>query len=676
MLTLCMLCGKKNTCENPMQSLWNEQDAASCADELALRVYSSRLLGADPYLVLHGGGNTSVKLRRTNRLGDEEYLLYVKGSGHDLATIGANGFAPVRMEHLLRLAELPQLSDLDMARELRIATVDPDAPAPSVEAILHAILPYPFVDHTHADAIVTITNTPGGAERIRAIYGEKVVVIPYVMPGFDLAKVCAELFPQQANPQTIGMVLLNHGLFTFGATAREAYERHIELVSMAEVYLEQQGVWQLRLREHPAPSMPLRHDRAALRHAISASAGTPLIARFYTDPASMAFVRRPDLSTVSQQGPATPDHIIRTKRLPLVGRDVAAYVEAYRAYFARQSAAHPNGANLTMLDPAPRIALDPELGLCALGNSVQAAAIAGELYQHTIEIITRASDLGGYAALPEADLFAVEYWDLEQAKLKRGARPALFSGEVALVTGAASGIGKACVEALVARGAAVVALDLNPAITTQFKGPAVLGLQCDVSDNTAVEQALEAASERFGGLDMLVLNAGIFPASNKIAALPQQEWTRTMNINLDANLLLLREAHPLLKLAPKGGRVVIIGSKNVPAPGPGAAAYSASKAALTQLARVAALEWGADNIRVNVLHPNAVFDTGIWTEEVLRSRAASYGLSVEQYKTNNILRVEVTSRHVAELAAELCGPTFACTTGAQIPVDGGNERVI
>jgi rhamnose utilization protein RhaD (predicted bifunctional aldolase and dehydrogenase)/NAD(P)-dependent dehydrogenase (short-subunit alcohol dehydrogenase family) len=659
-----------------MQSLWNDHDAAQCADALALRVYTSRLLGADPNLVLHGGGNTSLKLQRTNRLGDDEYLLYVKGSGHDLATIGPNGFAPVRMQHLLRLAELPQLSDLDMARELRVATVDPDAPAPSVEAILHAILPYTFVDHSHADAIVTLTNTPNGAERIREVYGDRVVLIPYVMPGFDLARVCAELFFQQLNPQTIGMVLLNHGLFTFGATARESYERHIELVNMAEEYLQQQGVWELPLAEHPAPSAPVREERALLRQQISASAGTPVIARFYSDAASMAFTSRPDLGTVSQQGPATPDHIIRTKRLPMVGRDVAAYAEAYRAYFTRQSAAHPNGANLTMLDPAPRVVLDPQLGMAALGSSVQAAAIAGELYQHTIEIITRADKLGGYAALSEAELFAVEYWDLEQAKLKRGAKLAAFSGEVALVTGAASGIGKACVEALLARGAAVVALDLNPAIATQFSAPAVLGLQCDVSDAAAIESALETAVARFGGLDMLVLNAGIFPASNKIATLPHTEWQRTMAINLDANLLLLRETHPLLKLAPKGGRVVIIGSKNVPAPGPGAAAYSASKAALTQLARVAALEWGADNIRVNILHPNAVFDTGIWTEEVLRSRAASYGLSVEQYKTNNVLRVEVTSRQVAELAAELCGPAFACTTGAQIPVDGGNERVI
>jgi rhamnose utilization protein RhaD (predicted bifunctional aldolase and dehydrogenase)/NAD(P)-dependent dehydrogenase (short-subunit alcohol dehydrogenase family) len=659
-----------------MQSRWNDEAAAECADELALRVYSSRLLGQNPSLVLHGGGNTSVKLSRANRLGDEERLLLVKGSGHDLGTIGAGGFAPVRLDHLLRLAELPQLSDLDMARELRIATVNPDAPAPSVEAILHAMLPYTFVDHTHADALVTVTNSRGGAERIREIYGDLVVVLPYIMPGFDLARCCGELFPQQVGPQTIGMVLLNHGLFSFGATAREAYERHIELVTLAEAYLERQGVWQIGPPEPPPPAGPLRHERAALRQAAAQAAGAPLIARFYTDAQSMAFVGRADLATVSQQGPATPDHIIRTKRLPLVGRDVAAYVEQYKAYFARQSAARADGAGLTMLDPAPRIVLDPALGLCALGGSVQAAAIAGEIYQHTIEMITRATALGGYEALPEAELFAVEYWDLEQAKLKRGARPAVFSGEVALVTGAASGIGRACVEALSARGAAVVALDLNPAIETQFGSAAVLGLRCDVTDPAAIEAALEAAAARFGGLDMLVLNAGIFPASNKIAALPQAEWGRTMGVNLDANLALLRECHPLLRRAPRGGRVVVIGSKNVPAPGPGAAAYSASKAALTQLARVAALEWGADNIRVNVLHPNAVFDTGIWTEEVLRSRAASYGLSIEQYKTNNVLRVEVTSRHVAELAAEVCGPAFACTTGAQIPVDGGNERVI
>jgi NAD(P)-dependent dehydrogenase (short-subunit alcohol dehydrogenase family) len=229
---------------------------------------------------------------------------------------------------------------------------------------------------------------------------------------------------------------------------------------------------------------------------------------------------------------------------------------------------------------------------------------------------------------------------------------------------------------LLARGAAVVGVDVNPAIVETFNRPDFLGLACDVTNDVALCDALEQTALRFGGLDMLVLNAGVFPPSRRVEAITTDAWQRAMRINLDANLVLLREAHPLLKFAPRGGRVVAIGSKNVPAPGPGAAAYSASKAALTQLVRVTALEWGADNIRVNVIHPNAVFDTGIWTEEVLKARAASYGLSVDEYKRNNVLRVEVTSRDVGELAAEMCGPLFAKTTGAQVPIDGGNDRVI
>jgi NAD(P)-dependent dehydrogenase (short-subunit alcohol dehydrogenase family) len=247
---------------------------------------------------------------------------------------------------------------------------------------------------------------------------------------------------------------------------------------------------------------------------------------------------------------------------------------------------------------------------------------------------------------------------------------------VALVTGAASGIGKACVASLLARGAAVVGLDVSPAVPALHRRRDYLGMTCDLTNETEISRSLEQAVRTFGGLDMLILNAGIFPASAPVSALSSELWRKTMSINLDANLVLLRESHPLLKLAPRGGRVVVIGSKNVSAPGPGAAAYSASKAAMQQLARVAALEWGRDRIRVNTLHPNAVFDTGIWTPEVLASRAAAYGMKVEEYKTNNVLEVEVTSRDVAELAAEVCGPLFAKTTGAQIPVDGGTVRVI
>jgi len=293
-----------------------------------------------------------------------------------------------------------------------------------------------------------------------------------------------------------------------------------------------------------------------------------------------------------------------------------------------------------------------------------------------MDIILRAEKLGGWRALPAKDIFDVEYWDLEQAKLRKGGAAPAFAGEIALVTGAASGIGKACVQSFLARGAAVVGVDLDPAVATLHKRADYLGIECDVTDPLRLAEALERGVQAFGGLDLLVLNAGIFPGGTRIESLADADWARVMRVNLDANLALLREAQPLLKLAPRGGRVVVIGSKNVPAPGPGAAAYSASKAALVQLARVAALEWGADGIRVNTLHPNAVFDTGIWTEAVLAERARHYGLSVEAYKKNNVLRVEVTSKDVAELAAEMCGPLFAKTTGAQLPVDGGNDRVI
>jgi len=397
----------------------------------------------------------------------------------------------------------------------------------------------------------------------------------------------------------------------------------------------------------------------------------------HRDEQCLGFARREDVERIAGQGPATPDHVIRTKRLPLIGRDVRGYADEYRRTFAEYAPRlEQNGRPLTMLDPAPRVLLDGELGMCAIGQTATDAAIAEDIYRHTMEIISRAEALDVYQALPPWEIFEVEYWDLEQAKLRRREKPRGFAGEVALVTGAASGIGQACVEVFLQRGAAVIALDVNPAIEGMWKRTDVCGIRCDVTNESDLDRALDTGVEGFGGLDMLVLNAGIFPESRRIEALGLEEWDRVLRVNLDANVALLREAHTLLKLAPRGGRVAIVGSKNVPAPGPGAAAYSASKAALTQLARVAALEWGGDGIRVNVVHPNQVFDTAIWTEEVLRSRAAQYGLSVEAYRRNNVLRVEVSSRDVAEVVAELCGPIFARTTGAQIPVDGGNERVI
>ncbi len=657
-----------------MKSLWNDDEAGQFSGDLAQRVYSSRLLGRDPTLVLHGGGNTSVKITETNLFGEDEALLYVKGSGADLVNIEAGGFSPVRLAPLLKLARLPALSDPEMVNALRSQMTRADAPTPSVEAILHAILPHKYVDHTHADAVLAVMNSRDGEARIREIYGDSVVILPYVMPGFDLARLCAERFPAASKPKTIGMILLHHGVFAFGATARESYERMIDLVTRAEDYLAKHNAWSISLPALTPGPVPLRRELAGLRQAISRTAGFPLILVSHTDSRSLAFTRREDLAKLTQQGPATPDHSIRTKRLPMLGRDVAAYAEAYRKYFDAYAAQAKDAK--TMLDPAPRVLLDPQIGVCTLGRSVKEAGIVHDIYSQTMDITQRAARLGGYQALSPKDIFDVEYWDLEQAKLKKGGKPPVFAGEVALVTGAASGIGKACVEALLARGAAVIGLDIDPAISTLYNRPDFAGLQCDIGDEPRLTQAIEHGVRAFGGLDMLVLNAGLFPPGTRIESLAMAEWHKVMRVNLDANLSLLREAHPLLKLAPNGGRVAVIGSKNVPAPGPGAAAYSASKAALQQLVRIAALEWAGDGIRLNTLHPDAVFDTAIWTDEVLQARAAHYGMTVDAYKRKNLLKTEITSRDVAELAAELCGPLFAKTTGAQIAVDGGSDRVI
>jgi len=655
-----------------MKNLWNDDEAKQHKGYLAERVYTSRLLGANPDLVLHGGGNTSVKGTWKDIFGDEIATLYVKGSGSDLATIEQKDFVAVRMEAMLKLAKLDQLSDLDMARELKLASLDPASPAPSVEAILHALIPHRFVDHTHADAIVTITNTADGEARIRKVYGDEVIVLPYVMPGFDLAKLCAEIYPKQANSRTIGMVLMNHGIFSFGDSAKQSYDRMIELVRRAETYLDKHA---------PLPAMTDGHHvadwmaLAGLRKRVSDAAGFPLLLRTRSSGAALEFAAHHKAAEITQRGPATPDHVIRTKRVPLFGRDVEAYVQAYRDYFDRnvKSAKQP----LTMLDPAPRVIIDPEFGLISAGRSARDTKIIEEIYSHTEDIILRGEALGGFQALGEAELFRVEYWDLEQAKLKKAGAPKAYAGEVVLVTGAASGIGKACVQSFLERGAAVVAVDINPAIETLFgEREDYLGITADLTSLADIRRVIEQTLRRYGGLDMLVLNAGIFPGGKKIAALSDEEWRKVMSVNLDSNLAIMREAHPLLKNSPRNGRVVVNGSKNVPAPGPGAVAYSAAKAALTQAARVAALEWGGDRIRVNVVHPNAVFDTAIWTPEVLAQRAAHYGMSIDDYKRNNVLHEEVTSRDVAELIAAMCGQLFAKTTGAQLPIDGGNERVI
>ncbi len=656
-----------------MISSWDEKEVKGFGNDLLeLRVYTSRLLGKEEDLVMHGGGNTSVKIKQKNIFGEEEDILYVKGSGWDLATIEGPGFAPVKLATLQRLAELDSLSDIDMVKNQRMAMTNPSAPNPSVEAILHAIIPFTFVDHTHADAVVTLTNTPYGEKLIKEIYGDSILIIPYVMPGFILAKKIYEMTKGMNWDAIDGMILLNHGVFTFHDDPKISYEKMIEIVTKAEDYLTQKGIQNVASEESKRVNTL---EVAKIRNQVSRIWKKPVLCRLNNSGTATAFSNLKNVADISNRGPLTPDHIIRTKRTPVLlsdnlESDLNDYVKSYNQYFEKH-----NTGEQVQLDPAPRWAIWPGFGTLSFGLSVKAIKIIEDISRHTQNAIYQAEQLGGWKVLTQSDLFEMEYWSLEQAKLKKAGKPKSLQGKIALVTGAASGIGKACVEKLVNEGAVVAALDINPEVVECFDRKEILGIRCDVTDIKQLKKAIEKTVAFFGGLDMFISNAGIFPQSAQIGQMEEAVWQKSMDINLTSHQQLIKLCLPYLELG-YDPAIVLIASKNVPAPGPGAAAYSVAKAGLTQLGRIAAMELGKKGIRVNMLHPNAVYDTAIWTEEVLAVRAKHYGLTVDEYKTNNVLKTEVQSKDVAELAVTMLGKTFSKVTGAQIPIDGGNDRVI
>jgi rhamnose utilization protein RhaD (predicted bifunctional aldolase and dehydrogenase)/NAD(P)-dependent dehydrogenase (short-subunit alcohol dehydrogenase family) len=655
-----------------MKNLWDDSEAfRPGTNDLDLCEYSGRLLGADPDVVLLSGGSVSVKAFGENIFGQTEELVYIKPSGYALRSLQATDLVAVRRAELTRLRQLNSLSGAETLRQLRGALVDAASPTPSLETFLHSFLPAKFVNHTHPDAMLSLTNVREADKLLQAIYGESLLIIPYAQPGFALARVIAELLDETRLTALEGLVLIRHGLVTFGKNARESYDRTVRLVTQAEHRLTR-GLAPVPIRKAaPAPLHPSRLAQAELRRKISTVARRSLILSHQPDELTTELLGRPDVMLLFARGPALMEQIAFTKRVPLIGRDTVDYAKHYREYFERNA---PPG--LPMRDAAPRVILDYELGLLTAGNKANQADEIGQLYRHAIRILFQAEAVGDWESLTEAQAFQLEYGEVQQLQVQDPATCPEFEGEIVVITGAASGTGRTIGRAFLDAGATVVGLDLNPAISALSGSPDFLGIACDLSNERDVRQSIDGAVRRFGGIDMLILSTGLLLSNRKVVDLESGSWQHALRVNLDANLFLMRECHSLLRESYRGGRVVIVAPKNSAAAVQGGAAYSAAKGALLQLARAAAIEWGRDRIRVNAIHPDSIFDTGVWRPEVLESRARARGLTVEAFKRNNVLDVEISGRDVAQTVVALCSQAFAKTTGAHIPVDGGGDWLI
>ena len=675
-----------------MENLWSDKDAESYIDQfttsevnqdVALRVYTSRLLGGEPKLVLHGGGNTSVKTTMPDMLGQDTGVLCVKGSGWDLGDIEPPGLPAVRLEPIRQLAELSTLSDGGMINAQRINLLDASAPNPSVETLLHAFLPHKFVDHTHANAVLALTDQKGGDDICREVFGDRMGYVPYIMPGFALAKKAKEVFEQDTDVE--GLILLKHGIFSFGETAQESYERMIEMVSRAEAEIEKRKSRNFSSVEIPTQLASVSKIAPILRGlcAVESDTGTQrLVMEFRTNEVILNYAVDANVSRFSQQGTVTPDHVIRTKPNPLItpapeygkleefaaGARAAVenYIAEYHAYFARNN--KRQAVSKTELDPMPRVILVPGVGLFGLGNSAGAASIAADLAETNIDVISDVEAMGTYEVIPEADIFDLEYWSLEQAKLGKSAEKPL-QRQIAVVTGGGSGIGAATAKTFAAAGAVVVVLDRDEAaaqeVASQIGG---LGLACDVTDTGSVSQAFNTICERFGGLDLLVSNAGA-AWQGRIGEVDDEILRESFELNFFAHQSVAKAAVGIMKAQGTGGCLLFNTSKQAINPGPDFGPYGLPKAATLFLMKQYALDYGSDGIRSNAVNADRI-RTGLLDDEMIAARSQARGVSEADYMGGNLLGREVLPEDVAKAFLDLA--LAEKTTAAIVTVDGGN----
>ncbi len=655
-------------------------------------VYQSRLVGAEEALVLWGGGNNSVKSRGTDLLGRPIDVMFIKSSGSDMKTIVPKQFPAVRLDYIEPLRTRDgEMTDEEMVGYLARCLVDPASARPSIETLLHAFLPARAVLHTHADAILALTNTRGRESTVRACFGDAVITVPYRRPGFRLSRDVAEAFAKQ--PEAEGLVLMNHGLITWGADSRDAYERHIALVTKAEEYagraVQADGPQERGHERTPTGESGLRSSdqrSIALAPVIRGVLGAnrSVILELDDSDEVLRFLSRADAKRLTQIGPATPDHLLYTRRFPLFlegGDDVphalSTYVERSRAHYAAHA------TEFAMLDPHPRVVLVPGVGMWTAGKDARGARIVRDIYRHTLRILEGAEGAGGYETLNDHDAFHAEYWPLELYKLTLLPKEKELAGKVAIITGAASGIGRACAERFAEEGAHVVVTDIDLSLAAEVANGIVakhglrraLAVPLDVSSEDAVEHAFAQTITAYGGVDLIVSNAGI-SSFGSIDVLPAADWDRAFAINARGHFLVARAAMRIMKQQKTGGSIVFNASKNVTAPGKEFGAYSVSKAAEAQLCRIVALEGGEFGIRANMLNPDAIFGgSRFWSDEMREMRATAYGIASENlpdfYKNRTLLKTEVTADDVAEAALFLAGPRSAKTTGAMLPVDGG-----
>ena len=679
-----------------MQSRWNDAEAAAL-EGVDLLVYASRLVGAESSLVIWGGGNTSVKVTERDHRGREIPVLRVKGSGSDLKSIQRKDFPGVRMDDIRALLERQDMGDEEMVAYLAHALQDPGGVRPSIETLLHGFVDAPAVVHTHADAIVSLTNNDRAADVLAGVYGKDVIALDYRRPGFKISREVADAIV--AHPQARALLLAKHGTITWGRTVREAYEGTIELITRAEEAIAERTRGR---RVFGAPRVPVLDPRARRATALEVaprlrgrlSRERRVIVAFDATPAATDFASSVEAPAVSQVGPATPDHTIYTRRLPCFAalddaRDpVAAWSAIERAVetFVRDYTAYVDahrGPGVELLDPGPRVVLVPGLGMFTAGRDARTAGIVDDIYHHTIDVIGNATAFGRYVSLTAKDAFDVEYWPLELYKLTLAPAEKQLARRIALVTGGGSGIGRAVARHLAAEGAHVAIGDLDAdsarrvadEVTNAVGGGRALGLAMDVTSEASVRAAFEATVLAWGGLDILVSNAGV-AHSAPVDRMALADWERSFAVNATGHFLVAREAMRVLIRQGLGGSLVFVATKNVMAPGKDFAAYSAAKAAEAQLAKVLALEGAPHGIRSNIVNPDAIFqDSRLWSEDIRRERAAAQGIAVEEledfYRRRNLLGARILPEDVAEAVLFLASDRSAKTTGCTLTVDGG-----